>query len=56
MSDFLKETLLIQWKRVDMFGQFDFGDHPNDNEIQRIFMAIEKLNFTLFCEKVAKNT
>ena len=55
-SGILKETSPIQWKHVDMFGQFYFGDHPNENEIKSILMAIEKLDFTLFCEKMTENT
>ena len=46
--DFLKDVSPIQWKHIDLFGHFYFGDQPNKNEIECVLTAIEKLNFTLF--------
>ena len=55
-TDFLKEISPIQWKHIDMFGQFYFGDHPNETEIENILTTIEKMDFTLFVENVTKTT
>jgi TnpA family transposase len=55
-SGALQEISPIQWKHIDLFGQFYFGDFPNDNEVESVLMAIEKLDFTLFCGNMAENT
>jgi hypothetical protein len=44
----LQGDFTIQWKHIDLFGQFYFGDCPNDNEVESVLMAIERMDFTLF--------
>ncbi len=46
--DFLKDISPIQWRHVDLFGHFYFGEHPNGKEVNDILSAIEKMDFTLF--------
>lgn len=47
-ADFLKEVFPIQWKHIDMYGHFYFGDSPNESELNSVLSAIEGLDFTLF--------
>ena len=54
-TDFLKETSPIQWKHIDMFGHFYFGDCPNQNELEGVLKAIEQLDFTLFSQNRDKS-
>ncbi len=50
-TNFIKEISPIQWRHIDMYGHFYFGDYPNEIEINNVMDAIENLDFTLF-EKI----
>ncbi len=47
-TDFLKHISPIQWGHIDMYGHFDFGDTPNENELNSVKEAIARLDFMLF--------
>ena len=53
-SNILKDVSPVQWKHIDLFGQFYFGNSLNKNEVNSILMALEKMDFTLFKGKTAK--
>ncbi len=41
--NFIKDISPIQWKHIDMYGHFYFGDYPNEIEINNIMDAIKWL-------------
>ena len=53
-GDFLKNVSPIQWKHIDLFGHFYFGDHPDENELESVLEAVKTVDFTLFGKKSDK--
>ncbi|MEM7175319.1 MAG: hypothetical protein AAF443_05280 [Chlamydiota bacterium] len=45
----------VQWKHIDLFGHFYFGDHPDENEIESVLEAVKTVDFTLFGKKIRRN-
>ena len=48
MAEIFQRISPIQWKHVDWFGRFFFGDELNPNELNELLEAIENMDFTLF--------
>ena len=43
----VKDVSSVQWKHIDLLGQFYFWDRPTEAELENVLMAIERLDFTL---------